>query len=250
MEKSRVALFATCLADQLFPEVAASSVHLLRHLGVEVEFPMKQTCCGQPAYNAGYHQEAREVAKHHLSLFEEFDYVVLPSGSCGAMVARHYPHLFEQEPIWAERANSLARRTFELTTFVTEVLKVDDVGSDLAGLEVAYHDSCHAQRSLGVGAAPRTLLRSAGAEVVEPLDSDGCCGFGGLFSVKMPEISSAMARARLESVRASNAPVLTSTDAGCLMQLQGMLRRSDAGHVQVSHVVELLWQGVTKARAA
>jgi L-lactate dehydrogenase complex protein LldE len=223
MAEPHVALFATCLADQLFPEVAKASVHLLRHLGVRVSFPMGQTCCGQPAYNAGYHAEARDVARHHLDVFQGFDYVVLPSGSCGAMVARHYPELFEEDPGSLRRAEDLAGRIFELTTFISEKLGFNDVGSDLSGLRVAYHDSCHAMRSLGVREAPRTLLRAAGAEVVDDHANENCCGFGGLFSVKMPDISSAMARTRLETVEESSPQVLTSTDAGCLMQLQGAL---------------------------
>lgn len=250
MSKPHVALFATCLADKLFPEVASASVRLLRHLGVQVSFPMRQTCCGQPAYNAGYHEEAREVARHHLDVFDGFDFVVLPSGSCSAMAAHHYPELFDEDSTSVRRARDLAERTYELTTFVTEVLGVSQVGSNLAGLEVAYHDSCHALRTLGVREAPRALLRGAGATIVEGEDNEACCGFGGLFSVKMPDISSAMARTRLETVHRSRARVLTSTDAGCLMQLKGALRRSENPHLRVQHVVELLWQGVAAGRAA
>lgn len=248
----RVALFATCLADQLFPEVAVASVRLLRHLGVSVEFPVQQTCCGQPAYNAGYHEETREIAEHHLEVFAPYDYVVLPSGSCGAMVAAHYPELFDQRPELYRRARDLSGRTFELTTFITEVLGRDEVGADLSDLRVTYHDSCHAMRSLGVGAAPRALLRGAGAELIEAEGHDVCCGFGGLFSVKMPEISSAMARAKLVGIRETRAPTLTSTDAGCLMQLKGAFSREGVP-LDIKHVAELLWEGIgrtTTTRAA
>jgi len=243
----RVALFATCLADQLFPEVAVAAVKLLRHLGVEVVFPAAQTCCGQPAYNAGYQLEAREIAEHHLAVFRDCEYVVLPSGSCGAMVRSHYPELFAEAPRLFAEARDLAGRTFELTTFVSEVLGRVDIGADLSGLRVTYHDSCHALRFMGVDEAPRALLRSAGAELVEAEGHDVCCGFGGLFSVKMPEISAAMARSKLGGITATGVGVLTSTDAGCLMQLAGTLRRQGAA-VKVRHVAELLWEGVERAQ--
>jgi L-lactate dehydrogenase complex protein LldE len=242
-----VALFATCLGDQLYPDAVVSGVRLLRSLGVEVAFPERQTCCGQPAFNAGHHDDARAIARHHLAVFAGYDHVVLPSGSCGAMVRCHYAPLFAAGSSEAAAAADLSRRTFELTTFVTEVLGVADVGADLGGLRVTYHDSCHALRSMGVGEAPRRLLRAAGAELVEADGHDVCCGFGGLFAVKMPEISSAMARAKHAGIHATGATVLTSTDAGCLMQLAGTLRR-EGSTLRVTHVAELLWEGVQRAR--
>ncbi len=241
----RVALFATCLADQLFPDVAVASLKLLRHLGVEVDFPTAQTCCGQPAYNAGYHKETRELAEHHLKVFAGYDYVVLPSGSCGAMVKTHYLELFDQAPESYAESRELAERTFELTTFISEVLGREEIGADLSGLRVTYHDSCHAMRFMQVHKAPRTLLRAAGAELVEAEGHDVCCGFGGLFSVKMPEISAAMARAKISGIEATKANYLTSTDAGCLMQLAGTFRREGV-ELQVKHVAELLWQGIAE----
>ncbi len=244
----RVALFATCLADQLFPEVAVASVKLLRHLGVTVDFPQRQTCCGQPAYNAGYHQETREIAEHHLKVFEGYDYVVLPSGSCGSMVKTHYPELFVEAPERYVAARELAGRTFELTTFITDVLGKVDIGADLQHIHVTYHDSCHAMRFMQVREAPRKLLKAAGATLSEAEHHDVCCGFGGLFSVKMPEISTAMARAKLAGIEASGAEVLTSTDGGCLMQLLGTIQRSTL-KIKVQHVVELLWEGVERARS-
>ena len=244
----KVALFATCLGDQLFPDAVVAAVRLLRSLGADVAFPERQTCCGQPAFNAGHHDEARAIARHHLEVFAPFDHVVLPSGSCGAMVRSHYPHLFDEGSPEAAAAADLAERTFELTTFVSEVLGVDDVGADLRGVSVTYHDSCHAMRFMGVGDAPRRLLRAAGADLIEAVGHDVCCGFGGLFAVKMPEISAAMARAKHAGIHATGASVLTSTDAGCLMQLAGTLRREGAT-VRVTHVAELLWEGVQRARA-
>lgn len=238
----RVTLFVTCLADQLFPEVAVAAVRLLRRLGVEVTVPDDQTCCGQPAYNAGYQQQAREIAAHHLAVFAQADYVVLPSGSCTAMVACHYPELFK-EPQQRSQAERLASRSYELCTFITQVLGVSDVGADLNGLRVTYHDNCHALRGVGISEAPRKLLRAAGAELLEADGHDVCCGFGGLFSVKLPDVSAAMARTKLAGIAATGAEVLTSTDAGCLMHLQGALRRQ-GGSVRVQHVAELLWGGV------
>lgn len=243
----RVALFATCLVDQLFPRVGVATVKLLRHLGVALEFPEAQTCCGQPAYNAGYHREAQSLAEHHLRVFEGYDYLVVPSGSCGAMVKRHYPELLREAPERYRTARELAGRTFELCTFITEVLGRSEVGADLSGLRVTYHDSCHALRFMGVKSAPRALLRAAGAELLEHENAEVCCGFGGLFSVKMAEVSAAMARRKLGGVAASGAEVLTSTDGGCLMQLDGALRRAGGG-LRVAHVAELLWEGVARAQ--
>jgi L-lactate dehydrogenase complex protein LldE len=245
----KVALFATCLGDQLFPDAVVAAVRLLRHLGVEVEFPEAQTCCGQPAYNAGYHREAAAIARHHLEVFSGAEHVVVPSGSCGAMLRAHYPALLAGDGRAGAAALDLAGRTVELTTFVTDVLGVGDVGADLRGLRVTYHDSCHALRSMGVGTAPRRLLRAAGAELIEAHDADVCCGFGGLFAVKMPEVSSAMARSKVEGVVATGAEVLTSTDAGCLMQLAGSASRAGA-RVRAAHVAELLWEGVQRASGA
>jgi L-lactate dehydrogenase complex protein LldE len=242
----RVALFATCLADQAAPEAAVASVRLLRHLGVDVEFPEAQTCCGQPAFNAGYHAEARRIAEHHLRVFEGYDHVVLPSGSCAAMVVGHYPGLFERQAAAHEAAVALAGRTSELATFISAVLGRDDVGADLRGTRVTYHDGCHALRTLGVAEAPRRLLRTAGAELVESAGHDVCCGFGGLFAVKLPEVSASMARAKQAGIRASGADVLTSVDSGCLLQLGGSLRRAGGGP-RVVHLAELLWEGVASA---
>jgi L-lactate dehydrogenase complex protein LldE len=243
----RVALFATCLADQLFPQVAVASVKILRHLGVKVDFPDKQTCCGQPAYNAGYHKETREIAEHHLNVFEGYDYVVLPSGSCGAMVKTHYPEMFSEAPELYARSRDLSERTYELTTFITEILKKEDIGSDLRGKRVTYHDSCHAMRFMQVKEAPRILLRAAGVELIESEGHDGCCGFGGLFSVKMPDISSAMGRAKLSGIAATEAEILTSTDGGCLMQLIGVMKRNNL-NMPVKHIAELLWEGIEKSQ--
>jgi L-lactate dehydrogenase complex protein LldE len=245
----RVALFATCLADQLFPQVAVASVKLLRHLGVAVDFPEQQTCCGQPAYNAGYFKESREIAEHHLDVFKAYDYVVLPSGSCGSMVKAHYPELFNEAPELFSKARDLAERSYELTTFITDVLKHEDIGANLQGKRVTYHDSCHAMRFMYVKEAPRKLLRAAGAELIEAANHDVCCGFGGLFSVKMPEISAAMARAKTRGIQEAQADILTSTDGGCLMQLIGSMQREQV-KLKVTHIAELLWEGIEQSSSS
>lgn len=234
----KVSLFITCVGDQFGPQAGVAAVRLLRAAGCEVEFPMAQTCCGQPAYNAGYHDDARKVARHFMRVFERSEYVVAPSGSCASMI-HHYADLFRHESVELRQVWALAERTFELTQFLVDVLKVDSTGADLSGLRVAYHDSCHAMRNLGVREQPRLLLEAAGAELIEWDPS--CCGFGGLFSVKMPEISTAMMDRKLDSLRSADAPpaVLTSTDLGCLMQLGGGLERRQEGIPWV-HVAELL----------
>lgn len=239
----KVSLFITCVADQFEPQAGVAAVRLLRDAGCEVDFPMSQTCCGQPAYNAGYHDDARTVAKHFLRVFERSEYVVTPSGSCGSMV-RHYSELFRDDSVQLRRAWALAERTYELTQFLVDVLRVESTGADLSGLRVAYHDSCHAMRNMGVREQPRKLLEAAGAELVE-WDAS-CCGFGGLFSVKMPEISSAMMDRKLDSLQEAGASapvdVLASTDLGCLMQLGGGLERRGET-IPYVHVAELLLPG-------
>lgn len=236
----KVSLFITCVGDQFGPGAGVAAVRLLRQAGCTVDFPMAQTCCGQPAYNAGYHDDARAVAKHFLDVFERSEYIVTPSGSCGAMV-RHYAELFREDSVQLRRAWEVAERTYELTQFLVDVLHVESTGVDLRGVRVAYHDSCHAMRSMGVREQPRALLRAAGAELVEW--DEACCGFGGLFSVKMPEISSAMMARKLDSLQEAGeqrpVDVLTSTDLGCLMQLGGGLERRALGPPW-AHVAELL----------
>ena len=250
----RVALFATCLADLAAPEAAVATVRLLRHVGIDVEFPERQSCCGQPAFNAGYQVEARRLAEHHLRVFEGYDRVVLPSGSCAAMVVGHYPGLFVDGTAEHRAATDLAARSGELASFLVDVLGRDDVGADLGGTRVTYHDGCHALRTLRVAEAPRRLLRAAGADLLESVGHDTCCGFGGLFSVKMPEVSAAMARAKHDGIHASGAEVLTSVDSGCLLQLGGSLRRAGGAGPpagpRVVHLAELLWEGVARAGAA
>ncbi len=235
----RVSLFVTCLGDQFFASAATDTVHLLSSLGVEVTHPPGQTCCGQPAYNAGYHDEARAVARHTLAVLAEAEVVVLPSGSCTAMIRRHYETLFAEEPEAHRAAAELAGRTWELSEFLVRVLGVDDLGRGLTGRRIAYHHGCHALRELGIEDEPLQLLRGAGAELV-PWEADReCCGFGGLFAVKLPHLSAALADRKLDTL--PEVDVLTSADGGCLMQLAGRLRRRGRS-LPVRHLASLLWE--------
>ncbi len=236
----RASLFVTCLGDQFFADAAADAVRLLRHLGVSVDYPEDQTCCGQPAFNAGHVAEARRMADHTLTVFQESEFVVLPSGSCATMLRRHYTHLAAGgEEDRSARATSLAERTFELSEFITSVLGVRELGRGLEGRRVAYHHGCHGLRELGVRDGPLGLLEGAGAEIVPWEAGEECCGFGGLFSVKLPEVSVAMADRKIDTL--PDADVLTSGDGGCLLQLGGrMEHRSQA--VPVVHLATLLWE--------
>ncbi len=241
------ALFVTCLVDQSFPEVGEATVRLLEACGPRVEFPQAQTCCGQPAFNMGHAQEARRLAKRMIEIFEPYDEVVAPSGSCVSMVRVHFPELLHGDAGWRERAERLAAKVFELTEFLSREgcvsfapLRGDDPSGARFTGRVAYHASCHLLRELGVREEPRELLRRVpGLELVELKDAEVCCGFGGAFSAKMPELSGAMLDAKLKAVEKSGATVLTATDCGCLMHLGGALkrRRSD---LEVRHVATLL----------
>lgn len=231
----RVALFVTCLADQFYAEAGVAAVRLLRALGVQVDFPEGQTCCGQPAFNAGHWGEAVPLARRTLRVFAEAEYVVLPSGSCASMVKNHYPELLPGH----REALALAERTYELSQFLVRVLGVKRLGEGLKERKVAYHHGCHALRELGVREEPLLLLQGAGAEVLPWEASEECCGFGGLFSVKLPEVSLAMADRKLATL--PEAEVLTSTDAGCLLHLTGRLKRKGK-NLKVAPLATLLWE--------
>lgn len=235
----KVSLFVTCLVDQFFPEVGLSAVSVLRGLGVEVDFPAEQTCCGQPAFNSGFTSEARDLAKRFISIFESSEYVVAPSGSCASMVRVFYAELFEDDPDWRKRAESLASRTYEFTEFLVNVLGVEDVGAVYHG-KVALHQSCHLLRELNVRTEPQCLLRSVkGIEVVELERAEACCGFGGLFSIKYPHISGSILQDKIESVEKSGADVVVASDVGCLMHIAGGLSRQSAA-ARTMHIAELL----------
>jgi L-lactate dehydrogenase complex protein LldE len=236
----RVSLFVTCLVDQLWSSAGASTVAVLRRVGCEVEFDDRQTCCGQPAFNTGYRDEARQVAQRFIRIFEESkaDAIVSPSGSCTAMV-HHFPELFAGDKDWAERARALAARTHELSAFLVRVLKIDDVGATWSG-KLTWHDACHGLRDLNLKSEPRTLIRSVrGAELVELENAEACCGFGGTFSVKYPEISVAILDQKIEAIERSGVQAVVSGDASCLMQIGGRLSRNRSS-VRAMHLAELL----------
>jgi L-lactate dehydrogenase complex protein LldE len=236
---SRVALFVTCLGDVFYPEAGEATVRVLRRLGIAVDFPLAQTCCGQPAFNAGFHEQARVVARRNLAIFADYEYVVVPSGSCTAMWRVFYAELFADDPVLGEQAEALAARTYELSEFLVKVVGVERLGAVFRG-KVAYHASCHLLRELGVVEEPRRLLAQVeGAELVTMDLAEQCCGFGGTFAVKYPEISDAMLQKKIASLKRAGANTLVSCDAGCLMHIAGRLRRQGEA-IRVMHLAELL----------
>jgi len=239
----KVDLFVTCLIDHFYPKVGEAVVHLLRRHGVEVEFPPEQTCCGQPWWNMGHLDEARDFARHYMKTFARSEYIVMPSGSCAGHVRYFYPKMFpEGSDLWRE-ACSVAERTYEFSEFMVKVLGVADVGACFPATAV-YHNSCHMARELGAGDEPLAMLRAvADLELVAMPRADLCCGFGGGFSVKMPEISTAMADEKLHYIAATGADVLVSCDVGCLMHLGGRMEKTGMP-VRPMHLAELLWEGV------
>ena len=234
----RVALFVTCLVDLFRPSVGFATVRLIERLGAEVVVPSQQTCCGQPAYNNGDFATARAIARQVLDAFDGFEHVVVPSGSCTGMLVKHYPELFRDEPETLARAQDLAARTRELSAFLVEHDGAGRIDARFSG-KVAMHDSCAARRELGIHAEPCMLLDALGAQCVELKDAEICCGFGGTFCVKYPDVSARMVSDKAQAVIASGAEVLVSGDLGCLMNIAGRLRRMDSG-VRVVHLAELL----------
>jgi L-lactate dehydrogenase complex protein LldE len=239
-EDRSAALLVTCLVDVFYPEVGLATVRVLRRHGIRVSVPAGQTCCGLPLFNSGYQAEAARVARHTIRLFAGAEHVVVPSGSCAWMVKAEYPHLFGDDPAARVAAEGLASRTSELSQFLTRVLGVrgDAPAARDAGT-VTYHDSCHLLRGLGESRAPRALLTGAGVELVELPGADECCGFGGSFAVRLPDISGAILRRKLESIRRTGADAVVACDAGCLMQIAGGLARA-GDRVRARHLAEVL----------
>lgn len=248
----KVEVFVTCLVDQIFPQVGMATMRLLERLDLEAHFNPAQTCCGQPAFNSGFRREAREVARHCLEVLEEglasADYVVVPSGSCAAMIKKTYPELLADDPELKRRAESVGARTFELSQFLSEVFgvdKVDQVEASFAG-QVTYHDSCHLLRELGVSDAPRKLISTVrGLALLEMEGANVCCGFGGTFSMKHPEIADAIAQDKVASIERTGAQAVVACDMGCLMHIDKLLSRSGSS-VRCLHITELL-AGAPKA---
>ena len=245
--RPRVGLFVTCLVDLWRPSVGFAAVKLLEQAGCTVEVPQAQTCCGQPAYNSGDLEDTRALARQVITAFEPYDYVIAPSGSCAGMLRVHYPRLFTTDARWQQRAQSLAKRCYELVSFLTDVLGVERVDAQFERT-VTYHDSCSGLRELGIQGQPRSLLASVGGlSLSEMADANVCCGFGGTFCVKYPEISARMVSDKLANIEASGADTVLGGDLGCLLNIAGILKRS-ASPVNVYHVAEVL-AGMTNQRA-
>jgi L-lactate dehydrogenase complex protein LldE len=241
-------LFVTCLVDLMRPTVGFAAARLLQEAGCDVIVPAAQTCCGQPAYNSGDTRNARSLAHQVIRAFAGLDYVVAPSGSCVGTIKVHYPEMFADEAEMAEAAADLARRTFELTTFLADVLAFEPAGRRYSGI-ATYHDSCSGLRELGIKAQPRALLAGTeGLTLREMETAEVCCGFGGLFCVKYPEISEKMVDAKVDDILATGADTLIGGDMGCLMNMAGRLQRRGAA-VKVRHVAEIL-AGTTAVTSA
>jgi L-lactate dehydrogenase complex protein LldE len=225
--------------DQLFPRVGLAMASIIEQLGYAVDFPGQQTCCGQPAFNSGFRDEARVAARHFLKVFEGDSYVVIPSGSCTSMAGHHFADLFAGDAAMMERVHRLEQRIFEFSRFLTDVAQVDDVGARFEHT-VTYHDSCHALRELGIKSGPRRLLSKVRGLTLAEMDAaEECCGFGGTFSVKFPEVSGGMARTKLDSIARTGATHVVSIDSSCLMQLQGVISRVGLP-LQTIHLAEVL----------
>jgi L-lactate dehydrogenase complex protein LldE len=239
MARGQVSLFVTCIVDQLFPQVAIAMTEVLERIGYRVEFRRKQTCCGQPAFNTGYREEARKLARHYLDVFSDAEYVVVPSGSCTAMISHHYAQLFPDDPKALAAVQHIEDRTWEFTRFLLDAARVEDIGARFESV-VTYHDSCHSLRELHIRDAPRRLLANVrGLELREMDAAEECCGFGGTFSVKFPEVSGGMARTKIASILRTNADTVVSADASCLMQIAGAMHRAEVP-VRTMHIAEVL----------
>jgi L-lactate dehydrogenase complex protein LldE len=233
MPRGRVSIFVTCIVDQVFPKVGLAMAEVLERIGYQVDFPSAQTCCGQPAFNSGYRDEARKVARHFLTVFRDAEYIVVPSGSCASMISHHYEEILDAPDY------GLERRVFEFSRFLTDIAKVDDLGARYDAT-VTYHDSCHALRELKIKDGPRRLLAKVKGLTLREMDAaEECCGFGGTFSVKFPEISGAMARTKIDSILRTEASTVVSIDSSCLMQLEGAMRRAGLP-IRTMHLAEVL----------
>ncbi len=245
-----VSLFVTCIVDRVYPQTGIAVVEILERLGIKVDFPMGQTCCGQPGFNAGFWDEARSVARQFLRAFAAAEVIVTPSGSCASMVRHYFPQIFAEDERWLARAERAASITWEFSEYLVDGLGVTDLGARLPEVSVAFHDACHGLRLMGLRGQLRQLAAGIeGVSLCELEDADQCCGFGGLFAVKMSEISVAMADGKVDHIAASEAERVLTGDCGCMTQLNGRLRRrGDAPRVQ--HIAELLAEGLRYADEA
>jgi len=235
--------FGTCLVDLLYPDAGMAGIKLLQREGLEVIFPQKQTCCGQPAFNSGFQRESLKVASHQVVLFPKDIPIIIPSGSCGAMIRNHFPELFKNDALKKE-AESMAKRTFELTEFLVYVLKIklEDLGDPI---KATWHSSCHANREMDIGDAPKQLLRQLkNVELIGLTREDECCGFGGTFAIKEKHISAAMVKDKVEDISKTGASLLLGGDCGCLMNIFGAIKHS-AKTINHLHIAEFIWQRIS-----
>jgi L-lactate dehydrogenase complex protein LldE len=236
----RIGLFVTCLVDLMRPEIGFAAIKLLESAGCQVEVPLTQTCCGQPGFNSGDTDAGRQLARKFLAEFEGYEYVVVPSGSCGGMIRHHYPTLFADEPETARRIEALSQRTWELTSFLHDVLHLERLPGAFEG-EVTYHDSCSGLRELGVRDQPRALMAlNPKIRLTEMRDARACCGFGGTFSLKYGDISTAIVDEKIENIHASGARCVVLGDLGCMLNIEGRLRRCGDENTRVLHVAQVL----------
>jgi L-lactate dehydrogenase complex protein LldE len=239
MPSPRVALFVTCLVDFFRPSVGFAAVKLLEDAGCEVEVPEAQTCCGQPAYNSGDRKDAIDLARNVIAAFKDYDYVVAPSGSCAGMIKTHYGELFAEGTPDRAAADQLSAKTFELVSFLVNVMKIEKVAAEFAA-KATYHDSCSGLRELHVKREPRQLLKTvSGVTLREMTDAEVCCGFGGTFCVKYPDISNKMLEKKVKHIMATGADTLIAGDLGCLMNMAGKLKREGSA-IKVRHIAEVL----------
>lgn len=236
--RPRVGLFVTCIVDLWRPSVGLAAAALLEQAGCDVTAPAQQTCCGQPAYNAGDATDASDIARQVISVFEPFDAVVAPSGSCAGMIKVHYPRLLSKDRGWSPRAIRLAAKTYELTSYLVRVRNFKPRSASASG-RVTLHDSCSSLRELGIRDEPRALLEGGGIEVVECADNEICCGFGGVFAVKFPDVSGAMVEAKAARIKETGAECVVSADLGCLLNIAGRLSR-EGSTVALRHIAEVL----------
>lgn len=245
----RVSFFVTCIMDMIYPGTGMAVVDVLEYLGVAVDFPEAQTCCGQPGFNSGYHAEAKQVAKQFLRAFKDAEVIVTASGSCAAIVRHEYPILFADDPEWSVRANRAAAMTWELTEFIVAGLGITDLKLHLPEKKTfAFHDACHGLRLLGLGKEARILVENIeNAVVVDLKECDVCCGFGGLFSVKMPDVSNAMLTKKIGHINDSTADAIITGDVSCLTQINGGLARQKSAK-RVCHIADVLAEGLKGKR--
>lgn len=235
----KVALFVPCLVEQFFPQVAEATARVIAKAGCQITYPKGQTCCGQLQFKLGHWKDAREIARHFIEVFEGYESIVAPSGSCVAMVRKYYPELFRDEALWRERALRLGKRLFELTEFLVNVVQVGDLGTRRKA-KATYHDSCQVYRALGIYKEPRILLSNVdGLELVEMEQPDLCCGFGGSFSLQFPEISEAMLEEKVSHILATGAEILVSAEISCLMNIGGYLKKQGLP-IMPFHIAEVL----------